>query len=426
MREALAAAAGADALLDDAGAARFAGDGEAPCVVAPADAAAAAAVLELCTRRRWRVGFAGGGTTRALRPGGPPADVVLSAVRMAGVRAYRPEDLTVGAGAGTTLDALADAVGAAGQELPFDPPAAPGATVGAVAALAAAGPLRLSLGPPRDHVLGLDVVTGDGRMLRLGGRVVKNVAGYDLVRLFVGGRGAFGLITAVHLRLRARPAHDATLVFTADRPLPLLGLARAARRIEPAALELVSPALAAALGAGETDGAAPPWALLVRVRGNADAVEDACGRLAALDASGRAFEGAAGAALWRGLCRAEADAVLAVRFAALPSRVEDAVTCALDAARNTGGDADWCVAAHAGDGIARLWTAAAPGRSVLQRFALAVGAARGIVGSAHVVLAPPGLPAAFAHAPADAATAGLVGRLRAAFDPAGILTGGAA
>ena len=84
--------------------------------------------------------------------------------------------------------------------LAIDPPGRPERSVGSVAATATAGPLREGFGPVRDHVLGCTVVTGDGRIVRAGGRVVKNVAGFDLAKLHVGGFGAFGITTSASAR----------------------------------------------------------------------------------------------------------------------------------------------------------------------------------------------------------------------------------
>src|SRR5439155_270047 len=100
-------------------------------------------------------------------------------------------------------------------------------------------------GPVRDHLLGVTFVTGDGRIIQGGGRVMKNVAGYDLTRLQAGAFGAFGVIVLVHLRLRALPRADETLVLEgpAEELLAAADEIRAAE-LAPAALELLSPALA--------------------------------------------------------------------------------------------------------------------------------------------------------------------------------------
>src|SRR5207244_908834 len=114
-----------------------------------------------------------------------------------------------------------------------------------VIATATAGPQRQGFGPVRDHLLGVTFVTGDGRIVQSGGRVMKNVAGYDLTKLEAGGFGAFGVIVLVHLRLRALPRVDQTLVLEGSRDdLTQVADDIAAAGLAPAALELVSPALA--------------------------------------------------------------------------------------------------------------------------------------------------------------------------------------
>jgi len=222
---------------------------EPQVVVTPSTAEQAAAVLRTCTENDWTVEPAGAGTW--LDWGRPPdhVDVLLSAERLAGVTDYAPADLTISVAAGTPLAEVSETVSFDRQMLGFDPPARPGATIGATIATASAGPLRLSVGTPRDQVLGLEVVTGDGRIVRLGGRVVKNVAGYDLVRLLVGSRGTLGFITQAHIRLRPAPEHEITALFVSSRVAPLLELALGpVTRTWPAAIELFGPATSSALG----------------------------------------------------------------------------------------------------------------------------------------------------------------------------------
>lgn len=128
----------------------------------------------------------------------------------AGVRAYVPADLTISVGATTTLAELNAVTRAHGQWCPLLSWGDDRATIGAVIATATAGPAAAALGRPRDLVLGLECVDGLGRVIQAGGRVVKNVAGFDLTRLMTGAWGTLGVITEVHLRLRARPAVDET------------------------------------------------------------------------------------------------------------------------------------------------------------------------------------------------------------------------
>jgi glycolate oxidase FAD binding subunit len=161
------------------------------CLRAIAGTAAAALVL-------------GGGNRLGI--GNPPAraDLVLSMRALSGIEELDAEDGVCRARAGTTLAELRAAANAAGWELPFDAPGA-AATLGGVIAAAEPGPRAQGYGAPRDVVLGLDVVLGSGELTRCGARVVKNVTGYDLQKLYTGSLGALGVITAAWIRLRARP-----------------------------------------------------------------------------------------------------------------------------------------------------------------------------------------------------------------------------
>ena len=139
--------------------------------------------------------------------------VVVSTERMDEVRHYEPADLTLSAGAGLGWPELSRVLRPNGQWLAVDAPGVGMGTVGGAMACGVSGPLQGRYGAARDNVLGLEVVTGGGRILRIGGRVVKNVAGYDLVRLFTGSRGSLGVITSVSVRLYPRAESDVTLRF---------------------------------------------------------------------------------------------------------------------------------------------------------------------------------------------------------------------
>lgn len=154
------------------------------------------------------------------------AAVELHLEALAGIRAYTPGDLTITVGAATTLAELDAATRVHGQWCPLLPWGDDRGTVGATLATATCGPFAASLGRPRDLVLGLECVDGHGRIISAGGRVVKNVAGFDLTRLMVGSWGTLGVITEVHLRLRARPAADETFVVEGATPAAIEGLIR--------------------------------------------------------------------------------------------------------------------------------------------------------------------------------------------------------
>ncbi|MFC0039044.1 FAD-binding oxidoreductase [Actinomadura rayongensis] len=177
--------------------------------VAPRYVAAPATVEEASALLRAAAGHglamvARGGETR-LDWGPPPTrcDLLVDTRRLDRIVEHAAGDLVATAEAGVPLDDLNAALGAHGQRLALDGP--PGSTVGGTVAAGAAGPLRLRYGTPRDLVIGLTIVRADGTVARSGGKVVKNVAGYDLGRLFAGSFGTLGLIVSATFRLHPLP-----------------------------------------------------------------------------------------------------------------------------------------------------------------------------------------------------------------------------
>ena len=151
--------------------------------------------------------------------GGAPVASNATHVQLRGVSGiveYVAGDLTLTARAGTTLSEIEEATAAHGQWCPLFPWGSDSGSLGATMATATCGPFRAALGRPRDIALGLQCVDGTGALIRAGGRVVKNVAGFDLTRLMVGSWGALGIITEVSVRLRARPAVDESWAVTVD------------------------------------------------------------------------------------------------------------------------------------------------------------------------------------------------------------------
>jgi glycolate oxidase FAD binding subunit len=175
------------------------GAGSHPALVEPATVDEAARVL---------VNAAGEGRTVSIeRPGG---DVVLSTARLDRVLELEAGDLTASVETGIRLSALNRLLAGQRQMLALDPPGDP--TVGACLAGNLSGPRRHRYGAPRDLLLGVTVVLADGTVASSGGKVVKNVAGYDLGKLFCGSEGRFGLIARASLRLHPLPAAERTLV----------------------------------------------------------------------------------------------------------------------------------------------------------------------------------------------------------------------
>lgn len=158
-----------------------------------------------------------GGTPAGFVPEGStdiaqPAPVMLDCRRYAGVVSYDPSELVVTARCGTPLAELEALLAEQGQCLPFDPPHfAPGRTVGGMVATGLSGPRRLSAGAVRDFVLGTVLLAADGSVMRFGGEVMKNVAGYDMSRLLCGSLGMLGMIAEVSLKVMPVPRADATL-----------------------------------------------------------------------------------------------------------------------------------------------------------------------------------------------------------------------
>jgi glycolate oxidase FAD binding subunit len=148
----------------------------------------------------------GGGTQLELgnAPTGPFALVDLSRA-LAGSIEHERDDMTAVLPAATTLAGLNEVLAARGQWLPLDPPLAERATIGGTLATNTPGPLRARYGLPRDAVLGMTVLRADGELVKAGGRVVKNVTGYDLMRLWCGSLGTLGIITSVALRVLPIP-----------------------------------------------------------------------------------------------------------------------------------------------------------------------------------------------------------------------------
>jgi FAD/FMN-containing dehydrogenase len=364
--------------------------------VTPESADTLALVCRLAHDEGWTIRVEGRGTWL---PGDAPADLAVSTRALDAVVSVSAADLVATVQAGATVDAVRRALTEQRMWLAVDPPGRPERTLGSVAATATSGPLREGFGPVRDHVLGCTVVTGDGRIVRAGGRVVKNVAGFDLAKLHVGGFGAFGIITELHLRLRALPETDVTLALRGDRdPLTFAARELDEAGLTPAAMELVSPALAAE----------PEWVLALRLTGLADAVRaeiDQISNMAGGDWEELSPDRAT--ALWGLVARGAASGPITLRFGVLGPGVDDVLDViakelgeGLSAAGPAGGGLRWTGTADP-DRIRSLRRALAP-REIpltLERAPWAVRRAIGHFGAYREGVGQ------------------LVGRLRETFDP---------
>jgi glycolate oxidase FAD binding subunit len=224
-----------------------AGDTPAGFVVEPSDRAALGSTLRILGEARARVRVRGNGTHDQL--GNEPIDVaaILSTRGLCGVEELDTQDGVVRVRAGTSLTELGEAAAPHGWEVPLG--AAGTASIGGTLATAAIGPRRLGQGPPRDCVLGLDVVLATGMQTRCGGRVVKNVTGFDMAKLYTGSFGALGVIEAAWLRLRPLPEAVAVQVASLQVSSDPQGIAiEAARRSTARCAALLDPSVAERIG----------------------------------------------------------------------------------------------------------------------------------------------------------------------------------
>jgi glycolate oxidase FAD binding subunit len=206
----------------------------------PGSVEEAAQVLAAAAADGLAVAFAGGASKLGL--GNPPerVDLLVSTERLDRVLEHAAGDLVVRAQAGVPLADLQAALAPAGQWLALDPPE-PGSTLGGVVAANASGPRRLRYGTVRDLIIGITVVLADGTVARAGGKVVKNVAGYDLAKLFCGSLGTLGMVAEVIFRLHPLPAAAGAVTLEVERPEQAGEAVQRLGRspLEPSAVELV-------------------------------------------------------------------------------------------------------------------------------------------------------------------------------------------
>ena len=253
----------------------------------------------------------GGGWLDAGRP--VRAERTLSLREESGITSYVPADLTITVRAGTSLSQIAATTRERNQWLPLDPYGSPDGTIGATIATGSAGPLSSNFGLARDLVLGLEFVNGRGEVVRAGGKVVKNVAGFDLSRLLTGSWGSLGVITEITLRLYALPEVDRSFVVNlggSEKHMTSLLRALSTVPISPFSFQLLSASISRSLGLGEE-----PIGI-IRFGGNSAAVK---AQAAALGQVANTQEVDAGN--WLRLRQLETGAHTSLRISSLPQRV---------------------------------------------------------------------------------------------------------
>ena len=234
-------------------------------IVSPASAEEISEILKLASAEGWTVVPVGG-----MRWTNATANLIVSTLRLNQIIEHEPADLIAIAQAGVTMRDFNAKLAENGQWLPLDPPDDGRATLGGVVATGIGGPQQFGYGRPRGSVIGMKVVLADGSMIKAGGRVVKNVAGYDLCKLFTGSYGSLGIITELNFKLRPRPAREATVIARGTVE-DLRAIVEA--RLFPAAIEVVSERLLVRF-AGNEKGVAYQIEQALKLLKNAEVVMD--------------------------------------------------------------------------------------------------------------------------------------------------------
>ena len=359
-------------------------DGLVPrAVCSPGDAAQVAAAIRVCGEAGAAIAPRGGGTAVALGNVPHRVDVVLRTDRLAALVEHDDANLTATMEAGMTLAHLQTHLAQRGQLLPLDPPRPDRATIGGIVAASTNGARRMFYGGVRDLVIGMKMVLPGGEQVKAGGKVVKNVAGYDMCKLFVGSLGTLGIITEVTCKMTPLPeraltiiARDGSSTAEGSGAFRLID-ALFASTLQPSAIAVLSPRAGELVRAG-----GPGVATAVAVEGFTEAVDrhvrDITGMAAAAGLSAEVLEGPAHERLWAAVAdfprSREGEAL--VRLTVPPG----AVATAVDALSRV--DDSPVYVAHAGAGTIWIGVEAARAATVFAALTSVAGAQHG-----HAVLA---------------------------------------
>ena len=208
----------------------------------------------------------GGGTAMGLGNRALGCDLVINTSRLNRVLDYEPSDLTVVVEAGITLGTLQEELGENGQFLPLDPPLPDRATIGGILSANSSGPIRAQFGAIRDRLIGIKVVNPNGNVTKGGGKVVKNVSGYDMNKLYTGALGTLGIIVEAAFKLAPLFKETCTQVVTCKTPLEAGAFVKGLREagVTPVALQLIG---------GEGVGVSDGYSVVLQIGGMSDAVE---------------------------------------------------------------------------------------------------------------------------------------------------------
>ena len=289
----------------------------------------------------------GGGTAMGLGNLARACDLVIGTSRINRILDYEPSDLTVVVEAGITLGTLQEELGENGQFLPLDPPLPDRATIGGILSANSSGPIRAQFGAIRDRLIGIKVVNPNGDVTKGGGKVVKNVSGYDMNKLYTGALGTLGIIVEAAFKLSPLFKETCTQVVTCKTPVEAGALVKGLREagVTPVALQLIG---------GEGVGASDGYSVVLQIGGMREAVERQARSVVELcDSNGwgvtrKDAEGAA--EVWQRVRdagrRPDSPATMIIKATCLPS---DAVTL-VGRIQQISGE-DWAVSCNMVNGV---------------------------------------------------------------------------
>ena len=385
-------------------------DGVTPrLLITPESTDQVVATLRVCTEVQATVIPWGGGTALAL--GNPPrrADVVIKLHRLDRVLEHDPANLTVSAQCGLSLATLQSTLAAQKQFVPIDAPLSEKATIGGIVAANLNGPRRSAYGNVRDLVIGMKVVLASGEQIKAGGKVVKNVAGYDMCKLFVGALGTLGIITEATLRVAPTAEKMATLLGSGD----LI-------QLEDFAAQIARSALTPAAVFLVRDAAAENWRIGVWCEGFNETVKRQIDELETM---------AARSGMNRGMMTAEEHDAFWNRLRDFPLHQDRLVyritlprAAVFGFVKLVGSWRNTAIVSDTATGT--IWLACAARKSALERYPQLAGMARERRGHAIVFAAPAALKAGINVWGASASTLSLMREIKHQFDPDALLNPG--
>jgi glycolate oxidase FAD binding subunit len=396
-------------------------DGLVPSVrVAPQDAPQISEVLKICTEEHAAVVPWGGGTSIALGNRPSRVDVVLSLERLNALVEHDDANLTATSQAGMRLGALQQVLARRNHFLAIDPPNPAEATIGGIVAANTNGPRRMLYGGVRDQVIGMKTVLATGEQVKSGGKVVKNVAGYDMCKLFTGSLGTLGVITEVTFRMAPVPERSVSVLASGARGQALEMVERLhASQLLPSAVTLVNARAAGELKESGIRDQGSDWRLLVWVEGFAEAVERHLNDLRAMaqaaTMSAETLEDPPHLALWKSIGNFGSGTPGTLFKLTLPLGTIREAIVSID---------DWSpapqIVAHTGSGT--IWVL--PDEGGTECFARLSTLATSFRGHAIIAIAPPHVKQAVDVWGSPPPGLAIMAEIKRQFDPAGILNPG--